>query len=107
MPQTKPVRTVTSPSGIAVSPVVFLAFIAVSPEAFLAVFIRTVTGVFCVGIAGVFRIGPVHAGCTSSAQPVRVLILCLVEPKAIACPAGVARAGEYGGEITGVLPVAP
>ena len=89
---------VTSPSGIAVSPVAFLAVIAVSPAAFLAVFFRPVTGVLCVGIPGVFRFGSACAGFTSSAQPVRVPILCPVKPQAVVCPAAVARTGVYGEE---------
>ena len=46
-----------------------------------------------------FRIGPMRAGCTSFAQPVRVPILCLVEPQAVVCPARVARTGNYGEDI--------
>ena len=87
------------PSGIAVSLVAWLAVIVVSPAAIFAVLIRPVTGFFCVGILSVLRFGSARAGCTSSAQPVRVRILCLGEPQAVFCPAGVARTGKYGEDI--------
>ena len=85
--------------GIAVLPVAFLVIIAVSPAAIFAVFIRPVTVVVCVGIPGLFRFGPVRAGCTSSAELVRVPILCLVEPQAVVCLVGIARTGEYGEDL--------
>lgn len=66
------IRGVSSLYDIAILPVAILEVIAVSPKNFFAVVVRPVTGVFFVGILSLLRFGPVRAGGTSSALPVRI-----------------------------------